>query len=65
MVWVLRFATELHRLRPLTPGPEAAAIAAKSFKAGRDTLPERAAQIHAELLPPSNPDAAMSAQADA
>jgi hypothetical protein len=64
MVWVLRFATELHRLHPLIDGPAAASIGAKTFDAGRDRSPESAARAYAELMPPQG-GGGMSSEADA
>ena len=64
MVWVLRFATELHRLHPLIDGPAAASIGARTFDAGRDRPPETAARDYAELMPPQGAGG-MSPEADA
>ena len=64
-VWILRFATHLHKLRPLVSSPEALAVAKKVFNGERDQQPERAAEAYAEVMPPEDPDAGMTSEADA
>ena len=64
-VWILRFATHLHKLRPLVSSSEALAVAKKAFNEVRDLQPERAAEAYAEVMPPADPDAGMTSDADA
>ncbi|MEP7296667.1 MAG: hypothetical protein ABI702_10795 [Burkholderiales bacterium] len=55
--WLLRFATHLHRIRPLTVGHEAAAIAAERFDESSDITPEEAAELYASMEAPEHPGA--------
>jgi hypothetical protein len=63
--WVLRFATHLRKVHPLMSGSAAAQAATQAFEKHGNLTPERAAEAHAELLPPTDPDAGMSSDADA
>ena len=64
-VWTLRFATHLHKLRPLIPSPEALSLAKKAFEQEPGRLPENAAEAYAEVMPPEDRDEGMSSDADA
>ena len=50
-IWLLRFATELHKRRPQISGVEAMSIATQEFEREHNLQPERAAQLY-ETPPP-------------
>jgi len=55
--WILRFATHLHKIRPLTVGHEAGAIATERFDESSDLTPEEAAELYAAQEAPEHPGA--------
>ena len=46
-LWVLRFATRLHQLRPSVSGSAAAKIAEDAYDSVRTVAPEKAALVYA------------------
>ena len=49
-IWILRFATALHKLQPQISGPVAMSIAMKEFEREHDRQPEKAAELLANPL---------------
>ncbi|MEP6872949.1 MAG: hypothetical protein ABI887_01155 [Burkholderiales bacterium] len=64
-VWILQFATHLHKLRPLIASPKALALAKQAFEQEPGRQPENAAEAYAEVMPPEDRDEGMSSDADA
>lgn len=58
--WVLKFATELHRLQPTIQGVIATQIALLQYETAFDLAPSAAAEIYALEEPPDDVDPAGS-----
>ena len=49
-VWLVRFAVELQRIRPLTEAPAASQAASETYDMANRLVPETAAGVYAKVL---------------